>query len=114
MGYSASAGVFCSILKESAGHREGSQCWGGLGCWGIRVPTNKSFVTLRHINSKAFGILPDANVHIGKGEKPRSRVHKNGTGTRGSMGAEEMTASVTEGGECGWTIGGKKTQFFSP
>lgn len=69
-------------------------------------------MTLSHINSKAFGILPDASVRIGKGEKPRSRVHKNGKGTRGSMGAEEMTASVTEGGGCGWTIGGENHSFF--
>lgn len=29
------------------------------------------------------------------------------------MGAEEMTASVTEGGGCGWTVGGENHSFFT-
>ena len=48
---------------------------------GIHVPTNNSHsngVTLKHKNSKEFGIPPDANVHVGKGKKAGSRVHKNG------------------------------------
>lgn len=57
--------IFCSILQGSAGHTEVTSM-GGWGAKAFVLPQRALIgkgVTLRHINFKAFRILPDANIH---------------------------------------------------